>query len=50
MEKLIPRVEALKIGPSTDPHADYGPVVTAAASSNGSKGYIDIGVKEGANS
>ncbi len=28
MEKLIPRVENLKIGPSTDPQADYGPLVT----------------------
>ena len=28
IEKLIPRVESLKIGPSTDPQADYGPMVT----------------------
>src|SRR5215210_2679439 len=27
MEKLIPRVESLKIGPSSDPQADYGPMV-----------------------
>ncbi len=26
IEKLIPRVENLKIGPSTDPTADYGPL------------------------
>ena len=29
LEKLIPRVESLKIGPSTDDKADYGPMVTA---------------------
>src|SRR4029079_16284631 len=28
VEKLIPRVESLKIGPSSDPQADYGPLVT----------------------
>ncbi len=31
IEKLIPRVESLKIGPSTDPQADYGPMVTRGA-------------------
>ncbi|HEY4636447.1 MAG TPA: aldehyde dehydrogenase family protein, partial [Rhodospirillales bacterium] len=30
LEKLIPRVENLKIGPSTDPNDDYGPMVTRA--------------------
>jgi malonate-semialdehyde dehydrogenase (acetylating)/methylmalonate-semialdehyde dehydrogenase len=30
MEKLIPRVENLKIGPSTDRSADFGPPVTRA--------------------
>jgi malonate-semialdehyde dehydrogenase (acetylating)/methylmalonate-semialdehyde dehydrogenase len=47
MRRLIPRVESLKIGPSTDPNADYGPLVTAEALER-VKGYIDIGVKEGA--
>src|SRR5246500_1734052 len=28
VEKLIPRVESLKVGPSSDPQADYGPMVT----------------------
>ena len=28
--KLIPRVESLKVGPSTDPCADFGPLVTTA--------------------
>src|SRR6476619_194412 len=31
MKKLVPRVESLKIGPSTDAQADYGPLVTKAA-------------------
>jgi malonate-semialdehyde dehydrogenase (acetylating)/methylmalonate-semialdehyde dehydrogenase len=47
VEKLIPRVESLKIGPSTDPGADFGPLVTKAHLDK-VKGYVDIGVKEGA--
>jgi malonate-semialdehyde dehydrogenase (acetylating)/methylmalonate-semialdehyde dehydrogenase len=47
VEKLIPRVESLKIGPSTDPSADYGPLVTSQALER-VKGYVDLGVKEGA--
>ena len=35
LEKLIPRVEALKVGPYTSGNdVDYGPVVTAAAKAN----------------
>jgi malonate-semialdehyde dehydrogenase (acetylating)/methylmalonate-semialdehyde dehydrogenase len=47
VEKLIPRVESLKIGPSSDPQADYGPMVTKELL-NKVRGYIDTGVKEGA--
>jgi malonate-semialdehyde dehydrogenase (acetylating)/methylmalonate-semialdehyde dehydrogenase len=47
VEKLIPRVESLKVGPSTDPQADYGPMVTRAQLDK-VKGYVDIGIKEGA--
>ena len=47
VQKLIPRVESLKIGPSNDPQADYGPLVTKAAL-NRVKEYVDIGIKEGA--
>ena len=47
VKRLIPRVESLKIGPSTDTSADYGPVVTKAAMEK-IKSYVDIGVKEGA--
>jgi malonate-semialdehyde dehydrogenase (acetylating)/methylmalonate-semialdehyde dehydrogenase len=47
IKKLVPRVEALKIGPSTSPDADFGPVVTAQHLEK-VKGYVDIGIKEGA--
>jgi len=47
MRRLIPRVESLKVGPSTDSSADYGPLVTKAALEK-VKSYIDIGVNEGA--
>jgi malonate-semialdehyde dehydrogenase (acetylating)/methylmalonate-semialdehyde dehydrogenase len=47
MQKLIPRVEALKVGPSSDPQADFGPLVTRAHLDK-VKAYVDMGVKEGA--
>jgi len=47
MEKLIPRVESLKIGTSIDPSADYGPLVTRDAVQR-VRNYVDIGIKEGA--
>lgn len=47
VKRLIPRVESLKIGPSTDSSADYGPVVTKAAMEK-IKSYVDIGIEEGA--
>jgi malonate-semialdehyde dehydrogenase (acetylating)/methylmalonate-semialdehyde dehydrogenase len=48
MERLVPRVEALKIGPYTAGNdVDFGPVVTAQALER-IKGLVDQGVKEGA--
>ncbi|MGO4870557.1 MAG: CoA-acylating methylmalonate-semialdehyde dehydrogenase [Roseiarcus sp.] len=47
VRRLIPRVEALKIGPSTDSSADYGPLVTKAHLEK-VKSYIELGVQEGA--
>jgi malonate-semialdehyde dehydrogenase (acetylating)/methylmalonate-semialdehyde dehydrogenase len=47
VDRLIPRVEKLRVGLSTDREADYGPLVTKEALAR-VKGYIDIGVKEGA--
>ena len=47
LEKLVPKVEALKIGPSSDPDADFGPLVTGEALTR-VRGYVDLGVEEGA--
>jgi malonate-semialdehyde dehydrogenase (acetylating)/methylmalonate-semialdehyde dehydrogenase len=47
VEKLMPRVESLRIGLSTDEGADYGPLVTREALER-VRGYIDVGVNEGA--
>jgi len=47
VRRLVPRVEALRVGTSTDPAADYGPLVTREALER-VKRYIDIGVDEGA--
>ena len=47
IEKLKPRIAALKVGPGTDPEADMGPLVTAAALERVT-GYIGSGVEEGA--
>jgi malonate-semialdehyde dehydrogenase (acetylating) / methylmalonate-semialdehyde dehydrogenase len=47
VRRLIPRVESLRVGPSTDGGADFGPLVTRAHLDK-VKGYVDIGVKEGA--
>jgi malonate-semialdehyde dehydrogenase (acetylating) / methylmalonate-semialdehyde dehydrogenase len=47
LEKLVPRVESLKIGPSTDAQADFGPLITRAHLDK-VKSYVDLGVKEGA--
>jgi malonate-semialdehyde dehydrogenase (acetylating)/methylmalonate-semialdehyde dehydrogenase len=47
MERLVPRVESLKVGPSTDPSADFGPLVTKAHLDK-VRSYVDLGVQEGA--
>ncbi|TNE37644.1 MAG: CoA-acylating methylmalonate-semialdehyde dehydrogenase [Sphingomonadales bacterium] len=46
-EKLIPAIEALRVGVSTDPEAHYGPVVNAAHKQK-IENWIQIGVEEGA--
>ena len=46
-EKLIPAIEGLRVGVSTDPEAHYGPVVTAAHKQK-IESYIQMGVDEGA--
>jgi malonate-semialdehyde dehydrogenase (acetylating)/methylmalonate-semialdehyde dehydrogenase len=46
-EKLIPAIEALRVGVSTDAEAHYGPVVTAEHRAR-VEGWIQRGVDEGA--
>ena len=47
IDKLVPRVRALKIGPGTDPEAEMGPLVTRQHLDK-VRSYVDLGVKEGA--
>ena len=48
IEKLVPRVEALKVGPYTSGNdVDYGPVVTAAAKANIER-LVQTGIDQGA--
>jgi len=47
VERLVPRVQALKVGPGADPESDMGPVVTKQAYDR-ITGLIDSGVEEGA--
>ena len=47
LETLAPRVNALKVGPGSDPDSDMGPLVTQAHFER-VKGYIDAGVEAGA--
>ena len=47
VEKLAPKVRALKVGPGNDPEADMGPIVTAEALKR-IKGLVDSGVEQGA--
>ncbi|MEL6548637.1 MAG: CoA-acylating methylmalonate-semialdehyde dehydrogenase [Pseudomonadota bacterium] len=48
IEKLVPRIEKLKVGPYTAGNdVDYGPVVTAAAKANIEK-LVESGIDQGA--
>ncbi|MEL6922091.1 MAG: aldehyde dehydrogenase family protein, partial [Pseudomonadota bacterium] len=47
IDKLVPHIKALKIGPAVDGESDMGPVVTAQHRDK-ILGYIDQGEKEGA--
>ena len=47
VEKLVPRVSSLKIGPATDRDAEMGPLVTKQHMEK-VLGYIETGVEEGA--
>ena len=48
VEKLAPKVAAIKVGSWDDPDAEMGPLITKEHLDKVS-GYIDTGVKEGAN-
>jgi len=47
LERLVPKVRALKIGPGTDPEVEMGPLVTKQHYDK-VRGLIDTGVSEGA--
>jgi len=48
IEKLVPRIEKLKVGPYTSGNdVDYGPVVTAAAKANIGR-LVETGIAQGA--
>lgn len=47
VQNIIPKVQALKIGPGTDPKVELGPLVTKEHMEK-VKSYVDLGVKEGA--
>ena len=47
LEKLKPRIEALKVGPGTDNSNDMGPLITAEHRDK-VRSYIDLGESEGA--
>lgn len=47
IEKMIPKINALKIGPTTDKTSEMGPLVTEQHL-NKVRGYIDTGEAEGA--
>jgi malonate-semialdehyde dehydrogenase (acetylating)/methylmalonate-semialdehyde dehydrogenase len=47
VERLVPKIRSLRIGPGTDPEADMGPLVTAQHRDR-VRSYIDIGEQEGA--
>jgi malonate-semialdehyde dehydrogenase (acetylating)/methylmalonate-semialdehyde dehydrogenase len=47
IERILPEIERMKVGISTDPEAAYGPVVSAAHRAK-IESYIQMGVDEGA--
>jgi malonate-semialdehyde dehydrogenase (acetylating) / methylmalonate-semialdehyde dehydrogenase len=47
LERLVPRVRTLRIGPGTDPQAEMGPLVTRQHLEK-VRSYVDLGESEGA--
>ena len=47
VERLAPRVRALRIGPATDPQAEMGPLISREHRDK-VEGYVNLGIEEGA--
>ena len=47
IERLVPQIEALKIGPASDKASEMGPLVTAAAAERANH-YVTLGEEQGA--
>ncbi len=47
LEALLPKISKLRVGPSNDPEADFGPMVTSAQLAK-VREYVELGVREGA--
>ena len=47
IEKITPKIQALKVGPYTDPESEMGPVVTQESKEK-IEGYIQSGIDQGA--
>ena len=47
IERLVPQIEALKIGPASDRSSEMGPLVTQAARDRANH-YVDLGEQQGA--
>ncbi len=47
IDRLRPRVESLRVGPSLDPDSDFGPLVSAEHRAK-VRAYVDLGLAEGA--
>jgi len=47
LDKLVPRVRSLKVGPGTDAEAEMGPLVTRQHLDK-VRSYVDLGIEEGA--
>lgn len=47
IKRLVPKIQALSVGPGNDPVSEMGPLISAAHR-NKVRAYIDMGVNEGA--
>ena len=47
LDRLVPRVQALKVGPGLDPESEMGPLISREHREK-VHGYVDLGIEEGA--